>query len=707
MAYTTFSFSPGINKDDSPLASEGGWIDADKVRFASGRAQTIGGWGLMTAGTFSGMARGAHAWADLQGRRYIAFGTNTNLYAVAGGQVRNITPRHSEGVLTNPFSTAAGSPDITVAHPDHGFSTGVTIRYPNLMPLVGGLLLTGIYQVTVVDADTYTITSTSNASSTQTAGGGYVDFQASLPAGLANALGEPGGYGTGGYGEGGYGTTDAIDFLPRVWFLGNWGETLVALPRGGGLYQWQPAVDYPELLANGSFDSAAGWSFGTGWTFVNGFARATAGTASELSHAVPVKAGYVYRIIFNVTANSGVVSIGSDGGHFGQTSVIIGNSGTYSRRFRAPSGMTKIIFYKDVLFDGAIDSVSIKLESFAYRVDEAPNKNSAMFVDPHQIVVLLGTAPANEPYNAMAVRWCDRQNITEWSPSASNLAGDDILAQGSRLVSGIASRQENLIWSDSCLYTMQYTGDATQPFLFQLVGSGCGLIGALARCEHNGVVTWVARDNFYRYTGGAPEPIPSTLRRYFFDQLSENQGEKIACGVLPAYSEVWFFYPDKRDGVECSRYAVMRWDEGHWTTGTFGRSAWIAPGIFEHPIVFGTDGKVYLHETGTSAVGGVIDWFVETAYFDIGDGENVMFLRRIIGDFDDLQGPVNFTVYGRMWPTGAETAYGPYLHNSITNKIDLRVSARQLKLRIGGMAAPAFARLGALRLDLIQTGAKR
>ncbi len=707
MAYTTFAFQPGLIKDDSPLAAEGGYVDADKVRFASGRFQTIGGWDKVTAETYAGVPRGAHAWSDLQGRRYIAFGTAAKLHAIVGAHIRDITPLHSEGVITDPFTTANTESVVTVTHPAHGLSTGTEVTYPNTMPLVGGLLMTGTYPVTVIDEDTYTILSPNNATSTQAAGGGAVDFRAALPAGRVDGIGEPGGYGTGGYGLGGYGTTNAIDFLPRVWFLDSWGETLVALPRGGGLYQWQPAIDYPELVVNGTFDSAAGWTLGAGWSISGGSASAVVGAATNLDRAVPLIAGYVYRVTLTAVVVAGTVSVSTNAGTVGNASSPISRSGEYSRMFRAPPGATRLLLVKDAAFAGSIDNVSVTLESVAYRIDEAPNKNAAMFVDPHQIVVLLGTSTAGGVYNAMAVRWSDRQNIAQWAPATDNLAGDNILAQGSRLVSGIASRQENMIWSDSCAYTMQFTGDSTEPFQFHLSGSGCGLIGALARCEHNGVITWASRDNFYRYTGAAPDPIPCTLRREFFDNLSPNQGEKIVAGILPAYSEVWFFKPDARDGIECSRYAAVRWDEGHWTAGTFDRSAWIKPGIFEHPIAFGTDGKVYYHETGTSAVGGEIDWFIETGYFDIGDGDNIMFLRRIIGDFDDLQGPVYYLVSGRMFPNGVVRSDGPHLHNSLTNKIDLRFSARQMKLKIYGRSSPCFARMGAHRLDLIATGMKR
>src|SRR3982750_2675494 len=99
MPLTALSFKAGITKDDTPLAAEGGWTDADKVRFSRGMPQSIGGWGAALSSTFTGIARGGHAWADNQGRTWLAWGTAAKLYAFAGNVLLDITPAHASGVL--------------------------------------------------------------------------------------------------------------------------------------------------------------------------------------------------------------------------------------------------------------------------------------------------------------------------------------------------------------------------------------------------------------------------------------------------------------------------------------------------------------------------------------------------------------------------------------------------------------------------------
>jgi hypothetical protein len=710
MPFGTINFTPGLNKDDTPLASEGGWIDADKIRFVDGRPQVMGGWQAMTSDNFAGVARGAHAWATMVGRRILAWGTEAKLYAMIGGSIRDITPPHSEGVLTNPFSVSLDSTDVVVDHAGHGLKSGNSVTFSNQSLPVGGLTLNGTYTVTVSDPDTYAIVAASPATSSAI-GGGNIDFRATLPAGLIDGIGEPGGFGTGAYSAGGYGETIESDSLPRVWFLDNWGETLLALPRDGALYQYQPALDYPELVANGEFDSSARWTAGTGWAITGGVAAGAAGSSADLSHDVAFVAGYVYRVTADVVITAGTLTIKTDGDTLGFASSAISATGRYSRRFRAPAESTAIRFTKDAAFIGSIDNVSVTLEPIAYRVDEAPMRSSAMFVDPHQIAVLLGTNIDGGVYNPMLVRWSDRQDITAWTPTVSNLAGDNILASGGRIVGGLPTRLQNLIWTDSSLVTMTYLGDAKDTFQFDLAGTGCGLIGALARTEHNGTVFWIGPGNFFRYDGAVPAVIPCKIERDFFAHIAENQHEKITLGVLPGRSEVWALYPDERDGTECSRYVAHRWsavDVGHFTGGTFARSSLVKPGIFPNLIMFGTDGIVYEHETGQTANGGEIHAYLESAYWDIGEGDNLQMIRRVEGDFQELNnGYVDFIFTARMRPTSADVPYPAMRHTSDTEKLDCRITGRQVKVRMESRATPLYWRVGAPRLDIMKLGAMR
>lgn len=708
MPLTVVKLNPGMQKDETPLAAEGSWIDGNLVRFVRGKPQTIGGWDQVTDQTYIGAPRGGHAWSDISGRRYLAWGTDTRLFAFTGGGISNITPFHDAGVLTNAIAVTNGSAIASITHAAHSLVTGQIVTLSNQIGTLGGVNVGGTYAVTVTDADHYTITLSSAATSTAS-GGGNLDYKYALRPGLVDGTGEAGGYGTNTYSQGGYGQTNASEALPRVWSLDNFGENLVAVPRGGSLYEFQPAVSYPEMVTNGTFASSAGWVLGTGWSISAGRARVvTASAASDLVQTIPLVAGKMYRLQFTVESTAGSVYFKTDADTQGYASTPILGSGVYDRYFRASAGSNAIIFSKDASFEGSVYNIQLSVASIAYRVKEAPPVNDAVFVDPNRIVVLIGTSAYGGSYNQLTVRWSDQENLTQWKPTTTNLSGDFILAQGGRAVSGLATRQQNLIWTDSALYTMQFTGDASSVFAFRLAGTGCGLAGALAKTEHNGVAYWMSKDNFFMFTGSAPQEIPCSVRRDVVSNIYPLQQEKIACGINPSFSEVWWFYPDQRDalGAECSRYALFNWQEGAWSTGKLARTTWIKPGIFDYPILFG-DGRVYFHEKGQSALGAAMSAYLESAYFDIEDGDALSMVRRIVPDFDDQSGAISFTIYTRMFPNGTETTHGPYTATSNTLKLDMRVTARQMKLKLSSNDTPLFWRLGALRIDAMPTGSRR
>jgi len=713
---TKIQFKAGIIKDDSSLAAEGGWVDSDKVRFRRGQPETVGGWQLLSTETFPGIARGAHDWTDLNGNPLAAWGTATGLYALVGGAQVDITPFLAQGVLTNPFATTNGSSTVVVNHPLHGLATGNTVTFANATP-TGGLTLNGTYPVAVTGQNTYTITAGSNATATVTSGAtGTVDFTAALPAGNVDGLAI--GYGSDPYGTGPYGATFVTDFAPRIWSLDNFGENLLANPRGLGLFEWQPSFTVLELVANGGFDTDTAWAKGTGWTISGGAANAAAGTASQLSQNLSalLAGGKTYRITFTVTRTAGTVKLQANAGSpspalidMGAASTPITQSGTYSRTFRAPANLVDIAFSKDAAFAGSIDNVSIKLETRAYRIDEAPRNIDYMFVDPNRFVVALATQESDGDFNPLLVRWCDQENSRIWIADDNNLAGEITLSSGGRALSGLASRQQNLLWTDDALFAMTFTGDAGSVFSFKLLGTGCGIIGRNAASEFNGNVFWLSRSGFYIFQGAIPQKIDCPIERDTLGNLPDLQSEKVYSGINGQFSEVWWLYPDGRDGagIECSRAVVYNFIEQHWVTHTYDRTSWLAAGIFPNPIAFSATGLVYEHETGQTANGNPIMASLTSSAFDVEDGGNLMIVKEIVPDFDDQVGSVTFDLTPKLYPNAVDLPTTSHVATPTTNTLRMRCKGRQIRLRLRSAESPSFWRLGAPRLNAEKAGAKR
>jgi hypothetical protein len=228
----------GLNREGTRYSTEGGWFSCDKIRFRSGQPEKIGGWQQVTNSQFLGICRSLWAWSSLGGARYVGLGTNLKYYiALAGGGLYNdVTPIRDTVTLTNPFSTTNGSPTVGVSDVAHGGVTGDFVTFSGATA-VGGLTLNGEYQITVTTVDAYTITASSNASSTAGPGGGTVTAAYQINVGDEIQTGISG-WGAGPWSGGGWGVGATSTTSIRIWNHDNFGEDLIYGPKDGPLYYW-------------------------------------------------------------------------------------------------------------------------------------------------------------------------------------------------------------------------------------------------------------------------------------------------------------------------------------------------------------------------------------------------------------------------------------------------------------------------------------
>ena len=235
-------FKPGVNRENTRYTTEGGWYECDKIRFRQGNPEVIGGWERFSTNTFLGVCRSLWNWVTIAGANLLGVGTNLKFYIVRGSDFNDITPiRASSTINNNPFATTNGLTLVTVTDTAHGGSTGDFVTFSGATT-VGGLSLNGEYQMTVLTANTYTITAATAASSTATGGGASV--VAAYQVGVGSDTQQPiGGWGAGAWGSGpwGTGTGTAVGAL-RIWNQNNFGDSLVFGPRGGSIYYWDAAT---------------------------------------------------------------------------------------------------------------------------------------------------------------------------------------------------------------------------------------------------------------------------------------------------------------------------------------------------------------------------------------------------------------------------------------------------------------------------------
>lgn len=248
MSFLKLNFKPGINRDTTNYSGEGGWWDGDKIRFFSGFPQKLGGWQKTTTNTFIGVCRQVWNWITSFTDNFLAVGTDVKLYIEVGGVFYDITPLRATLSSTdtdNCVDTTLGSTTVNINVTAHGCLSGDYVTISGVTGDVGGVpdaQINAEHVVTRVDADNFTITVTTAATSTVSNGGGTsIDIECQIHPGYPNTTA---GYGfgignwNGNFGWGLSGDTP-IDLMQRDWFLDNFDNDLVANIRSGPIYYWE------------------------------------------------------------------------------------------------------------------------------------------------------------------------------------------------------------------------------------------------------------------------------------------------------------------------------------------------------------------------------------------------------------------------------------------------------------------------------------
>lgn len=325
----------------------------------------------------------------------------------------------------------------------------------------------------------------------------------------------------------------------------------------------------------------------------------------------------------------------------------------------------------------------------AVAIVNAPTSCAAVMTTAERFVFALGASG-----NPRKVAWCDQEDNTVWTASTTNQAGDFELATVGSLKCGKRVRGLNLLFTDVDVHAAAYIG-APYVYSFEKVGSGCGVISSQAVAAIDTAAIWMSRAGFWIYDGYV-KPLTSDVGDYVFQNINYSQASKIYAVHNSKYGEITWFYPSVSSN-ENDSYVTYNYREGHWAIGSMSRSAGTDRGVFTNPLMVSIDGYVYEHEVGFDYGGDVP--FAESGPLEIGNGDNIMSVRRIIPDEQTL-GEVVVSFKTRMYPTSEETTYGPY---AAAQPTDVRFSARQVKVRYTGNVLEDW-RVGVNRLDAIAAG---
>lgn len=364
-----------------------------------------------------------------------------------------------------------------------------------------------------------------------------------------------------------------------------------------------------------------------------------------------------------------------------------------------------------------------------------PTKTNQILASALQeFVIAFGANPyisgtPNSPFDPMLVRWSDQANEYQWVPSITNQSGEFKLTHGSYIVTAEIARVETLIWTDSCLYSMQYLGPP-YVYKFEVLMDNVSIISPNAAITINNMTFWMGLDKFYMYDGTV-HTLPCSLKQYVFEDLNSAQGYQVFAGGNSGYNEVWWFYCSEGT-TTVDRYVIYNYLDQVWYSGTMSRSAWLDSGIRPYPLAADYAQHMLYHESSVDDNAGLttqpIAAYVQSSDFDIEDGQHFGFVWRMLPDVNFNGSAVNnpevkITIVPRQnsgapygtantpMVTSADNYAPPYPPNSsvyivqqFTGQVYTRVRGRQMSFRIESDSLGVAWQLGTTRYDVRPDG---
>jgi len=702
MPLTKLQFQPGINRETTSYTNEGGWFDMDKVRFRFGFPEKIGGWEKISATYFLGTCRSIHPWVALDGSRYLGIGTHLKYYINEGGGYNDITPiRETTAAGDVTFTANANTLSADVEIGDETISLTSSTGFPEsgIIKINDEIISYAALSGNDLTGCVRGIEDTDEAAHTS----GDAVLCSTLIVTNADHDAE---------------VDDFVTLSGAVSLGGN--ITADVLNQE---YQISVIIDTNTYQIN-------------------------ARSAEALSD-ITTTTGYSPTLVFATTSDSGSggsATVGAYQINTGLDTAIVGNgwgAGTWSRgAWGSGSSITAgnlelriwshDNFGEDLLLnprDGGIyywdktngtSTRAVNITSLSGSTNAPQVAKQVMVSDRDRHVIAFGCDPelGGGVQDPLLIRFSDQESLTDWSATANNSAGDLRIGSGSEIIAAVETRQQILVFTDVSLHAMQYLGP---PFTFGIntVSENITIAGPNAAASVEDNVFWMGAEEFYVY-GGTVQRIPCTVRDYVFSDFNTDQSQKVYAATNTAFSEIWWFYPSASSS-ENDRYVVYNYQQQLWYYGSINRTAWLDRGVEADPIAASTDHALYFHEVGfddgSYSPVAAISSYIESSQMDIGDGDQFVFLRRMIPDLtfrsSTAETPTaTFTLKARNFPGGnylqtnsktvEKTASVPV--EQFTDQVHVRLRGRSFAFRIESDQVGTGWRLGSPRVDIQPDG---
>lgn len=219
-----------------------------------------------------------------------------------------------------------------------------------------------------------------------------------------------------------------------------------------------------------------------------------------------------------------------------------------------------------------------------------------------RLLVLLGCTSFTEPdpRRYMTIRWSDRFNFEEWTPSDINVSGELQLEGGSRIMGGGVIGQGVIAWTDKRMALLTETGDPDSIFQRRYIDGGRGLMANRAWCEADGIVWWYDETRTLNvWDGGRPTQVANPLRAGTIERLTDAALARAYLVPNQEFGEIILWMPGTDADVPDTAM-VYNYIDKAWSIWNMPRTAW-APRVGAiRNLGIDDQGLMYQHDLDTS-----------------------------------------------------------------------------------------------------------
>lgn len=692
MPHAVLKLVPGTDTNETPALNENNGVSfTNLVRFfydrnGLGLVQKLGGWEKFYPQPMAAIVRALWAWEDLNLNAHLAVGTETiatttsaQLIIITDGVLDAVTPTALTVNETPVFSTTSGSNIVQVSD---SIATGITEYnsvYIATQVSIGGIVLFGLYACDpdgFLAPDAYTIYSIDQLGNPNPATA--TSTTAQLPT-FTTAAGS---------------VTVTVNLPNYTYIVGTTFPVLIPISVGGitiyGNYVVQKLVDDDNftILVNALADSNSTATLNGGQArYIYSFGQGSLPGGTGFGAGPFGSGGFGAGTPVTPSTGAPIDAIDWTFDNFGEILIACAD------RVPPANGTPFQPIYQ---WDPGAAQATI--------ITAGPPVNDGIFVAMPQRQIVAWGSTQTGIQDPLLITWCDVGNFNQWIPTVTNQAGSYRIPKGSRIVGAVQGPQQAIIWTDVDVWSMQYIGPP-YVYSFNEIGVGCGMIARKAGAAINGIYYWMGYSQFYTLSADGVQPIPCSVWDVIFQNLDQNNLEKIRVAVNSRFGEIQWFFPSVLGGTgEVDSYVKYNIYLNVWDYGSLGRSAWIDQSVLGPPI--GADPVsryIYQHETSNDADGAPMNSSMQTGFMATAEADVKTFIDWIWPDmkwgmYDAAQSAtVQITFYVADYPGQTPKVYGPYSVTQATKEFYTRFRGRLVSVKVSSSDLGSFWRIGAIR----------